>query len=72
MYFPKNTSKKQDGTQKSFVDIEQKTELPNLTPQNKISNWIGDSFPLETKKQAEEFVRFAIEQIKSEEGKENV
>ena len=68
----KITSKKQDGTQKSFVDIEQKTELPNLTPQNKISNWIGDSFPFETKKQAEEFVRFAIEQIKSEEGKENV
>lgn len=68
----KITNKKQDGTQKSFVNIEQKTDLPNLTTENKISNWFGNTFSFDSRKQADDFVKFVIEQIKLEEEQKNV
>ena len=44
------------------VQIEQKTELPHLTSNNKVSNWFGDSFMFEKKEDANRFVKFVMEQ----------
>ena len=50
---------------KSNVVIEQKTELPHLTSQNKISNWFGDNFNFASRKEADSFVKFVVEQTKN-------
>lgn len=52
-------------TEKKKVTIEQKTELPHLTSQNKISNWFGDSFEFASQKEADTFVKFVVEQTKN-------
>jgi len=52
-------------TEKSKVLIQQKTELPHLTSQNTISTWFGDSFAFNSRKEADMFVKFVIEEAKN-------